>query len=214
MTQPRAGWYPDPADPSRQRYFDGTTWTENYAPFGPPLPAVGHAAKPAMSRSAKIVIGVAAGFFALIVVGSLGDSNEDKTSSSLSSSSATTSRTLSAAPTSAAPAETVEAPQPRFSPAQENAIKKAQSYLDYTAFSRQGLIEQLEYSDFDTADAEFAVHTIEADGGVDWNEQAVKKAESYLEYTSFSLRGLIEQLEYSGFTPSEAQYGANAAYGG
>lgn len=139
-----------------------------------------------MSKSAKIVIGVVAGFLALVVIGSLGDSNKDKTPSS---SSDTTSRTLAVAPTSAAPFTTSEPPKPRFSPAQENAIKKAQSYLNYTAFSRQGLVDQLEYSDFETADAEFAVQTIEADGGVDWNEQAVKKAKSYLEYTSFSSKG-------------------------
>ncbi|WP_243841596.1 Ltp family lipoprotein [Mycobacterium sp. DL592] len=49
---------------------------------------------------------------------------------------------------------------------------------------------------------------------MDWNEQAVKKAKSYLDYSSFSLQGLVEQLEYSGFTPSQAQYGATTAYGG
>ncbi|WP_304533043.1 Ltp family lipoprotein, partial [Faecalibaculum rodentium] len=46
----------------------------------------------------------------------------------------------------------------------------------------------------------------------DWNEQAVKKAQDYLEYTSFSLDGLVEQLEFEGFTPEQAQYGADKAY--
>lgn len=27
-----AGWYPDPAGTGQQRYFDGTSWTDNYAP--------------------------------------------------------------------------------------------------------------------------------------------------------------------------------------
>ncbi len=36
-----AGWYPDPGGSGQQRYFDGTTWTENYAPMtGPPPAAV------------------------------------------------------------------------------------------------------------------------------------------------------------------------------
>ena len=96
-----------------------------------------------------------------------------------------------------------------FTPGQENAIKKAESYLDYSAFSRQGLIEQLEYEEFSPADATFAVDHVT----VDWNEQAVKKAESYLDYSSFSKQGLIEQLEYEGFTQAQAQYGADAAYG-
>ena len=217
MTQPTAGWYPDPSDPRRQRYFDGRAWTENYAPFGPAPQAAGQSATPGMSTGMKIFLGVVAAVFALVVLGSLGDSDKDKTASS-SSGTTTTSRTVAAAP---APTGTVaigptssEPPKPVFTPAQENAIAKAESYLDYTAFSKQGLIEQLEYSDFSSADATFAVEHIEANGGVDWNEQAVKKAKSYLEFTSFSLQGLVEQLEYSDFTPSEAQYGASTAYGG
>jgi hypothetical protein len=73
---------------------------------------------------------------------------------------------------------------------QQNAVRKAEDYLDYTAFSRQG----------------FAVDHIT----VDWNEQAAKKAEDYLDYTSFSRGGLIDQLEFDGFTPAQAQYGVAA----
>jgi hypothetical protein len=89
---------------------------------------------------------------------------------------------------------------------QQNAVAKAEDYLDYTAFSRQGLIDQLEYDDFSTEDATFAVDNII----VDWNEQAAKKAQEYLDYTAFSRGGLIDQLEYDGFTPAEAAYGATA----
>ena len=35
-------------------------------------------------------------------------------------------------------------------------------------------------------------------------------AKSYLEYTSFSRDGLIEQLEYEKFTHEQAVYGAEA----
>jgi Protein of unknown function (DUF2510) len=28
--QPPSGWYIDPADPSRERYWDGTVWTDQY----------------------------------------------------------------------------------------------------------------------------------------------------------------------------------------
>ena len=44
--------------------------------------------------------------------------------------------------------------------------------------------------------------------GADWMEQAVKKAASYLQVSSFSRDGLIEQLEYVGFTHDQAVYGA------
>ncbi|MCT7658345.1 Ltp family lipoprotein [Mycobacterium deserti] len=93
-----------------------------------------------------------------------------------------------------------------LSPAsQQNALRKAEDYLDYTAFSREGLIEQLEFDDFSTEDAVYAVDHIT----VDWNEQAAKKAQDYLDYTSFSRGGLIEQLIFDGFTSAQAAYGVS-----
>jgi hypothetical protein len=89
--------------------------------------------------------------------------------------------------------------------AQENALESAESYLDYTAFSRTGLIEQLEYEQYDTADATWAVDQLD----VDWNEQAALSAQSYLDYSSFSRQGLIDQLVYEGFTADQATYGVN-----
>jgi Host cell surface-exposed lipoprotein len=96
-------------------------------------------------------------------------------------------------------------PASQFTISQQNAIDKAASYLDYSSFSRTGLIEQLEYEGFSKADATFAVDHIT----VDWNEQAWEKAKAYLDYSSFSRKGLIEQLEYEGFTNAQATYGVN-----
>jgi hypothetical protein len=89
---------------------------------------------------------------------------------------------------------------------QKNARESAESYLDFSAFSRQGLIDQLEFADFSTEDAEYAVDVIE----VDWNEQAAKKAEAYLDFSAFSRDGLIDQLVFEGFTQEEAEYGVTA----
>ncbi|MBV1728859.1 MAG: Ltp family lipoprotein [Methanobacterium sp.] len=89
---------------------------------------------------------------------------------------------------------------------QEQAAKKAESYLSISAFSRQGLIEQLEYEGFTRQQAEYGVDQT----GADWNEQAAKKAESYLSISAFSRQGLIEQLEYEGFTRQQAEYGVRA----
>lgn len=38
-----AGWYPDPQNPSQQRYWDGTAWSEATQPFptAPPAPPTG-----------------------------------------------------------------------------------------------------------------------------------------------------------------------------
>ncbi len=88
---------------------------------------------------------------------------------------------------------------------QQNAREKAADYLELSAFSRSGLIGQLEYEGFSNADATWAVDQI----GADWNEQAAKKARDYLEFSSFSRSGLLQQLQYEGFTAAEAEYGVS-----
>ncbi|MEV0360828.1 Ltp family lipoprotein [Nocardia sp. NPDC050697] len=115
-----------------------------------------------------------------------------------------------AAPTaSAAPAgDSFSAVQDQVTSGQRNAIRSAEQYLEISGFSRKGLIDQLEYEGFSTADATFAVDSL----AVDWNEQAARSAKQYLELTSFSRSGLIDQLVYEGFTRAQAEYGANAAY--
>ncbi|MGP5220720.1 Ltp family lipoprotein [Arthrobacter rhombi] len=88
---------------------------------------------------------------------------------------------------------------------QQNAQRAAESYLDYTAFSKPGLIEQLVFEKYSKADATWAVNRLT----VDWNEQAAKAAENYLDYTAFSRSGLIEQLIFEGYTPAQAKYGVS-----
>ena len=95
---------------------------------------------------------------------------------------------------------------PQMTIGQTNAVGKAEQYLSVMGFSRTGLIQQLEFEGFPTADAEFAVDTI----APDWNEQAAKKGKTYLEATSFSRDSLIEQLVFEGFTQEQAEYGATA----
>lgn len=89
---------------------------------------------------------------------------------------------------------------------QENALKSAKEYLDYSAFSYKGLVEQLEYEGFTTEEATYGVDNCQAN----WNEQAAKCAKEYLDYSSFSRQGLIEQLEYEGFTHEQAIYGVES----
>ena len=85
----------------------------------------------------------------------------------------------------------------------QNALKSAKSYLNYSAFSYTGLIEQLEFEKYSYEDAVYAADNC----GADWNEQAAKSARSYLNYSSFSRQELIDQLLYEGFTNSQAEYG-------
>ena len=94
---------------------------------------------------------------------------------------------------------------------QENAVGAAENYLDFTAFSKKGLIRQLSSKAGDgypKADAVFAVNHIT----VDWNEQAVKAAKNYLDLTSFSRDGLIQQLSSAAgdqYTHAQAVYAVN-----
>jgi hypothetical protein len=95
--------------------------------------------------------------------------------------------------------------------AQQNAVEAAESYLDFSGFSREGLIDQLSSKAADgysEKDATIAVDSLD----VNWNAEAVEAAESYLEFTSFSRAGLIDQLTSSAgdqFTQAQAVYAAN-----
>lgn len=119
----------------------------------------------------------------------------------------TTSTTTTAATTTkkATEADIIDSSASGPNLGEANALKKALSYLKFTAFSYTGLIEQLEYEGYTTAEATYAVDNC----GASWKEQALDKALSYLDFAAFSYTGLIEQLEYEGFTSSEATYGAD-----
>lgn len=97
-------------------------------------------------------------------------------------------------------------PTPSVTVSQKNALAKAKSYLNYTAFSHDGLVAQLEYDQFSHADAVYGADN----SGANWNEQAAKKAKAYMEYSAFSRGSLIDQLKYDKFTQAQAEYGANA----
>jgi hypothetical protein len=99
------------------------------------------------------------------------------------------------------------AAEPQLTAEQENAIGTAEDYLDYTAFSRSGLIKQLQFEGYSKAAATFAVDHIT----VNWNEQAHLAAVAYLDYTHFSRSGLIKQLQFDGFTNKQATYGVKKA---
>jgi Host cell surface-exposed lipoprotein len=116
----------------------------------------------------------------------------------------------SSGPTEATPTP-VEAVEDLFSDessGQSNARRQAENYLDSQAFSRKGLIEQLEFEGYSTTDATYAVDNV----SVDWHEQAALKAAQYLDSQSFSRSGLLDQLLFEGFTRSQAEYGVSQAY--
>jgi hypothetical protein len=226
---PAPGWYPQ-GDGS-QRYWDGQVWTEHIAPGQQQTPPDSH-------RGCKITGIVGGIIILLLIIGGIA-SNGGKAPDPVADPPApavTVSETASAraagteapaddptpALTTEAPADnptpalTTEAPGPPAPPAltkaQEQAIGAAQDYLDYSAFSRQALIDQLSSkygSGFSVKVATFAVDHLD----VNWKKQAEKSAQDYLQYQHFSRNGLIQQLEspYGGqFTHAQAVHGVNS----
>ncbi|UOY01842.1 Ltp family lipoprotein [Blastococcus sp. PRF04-17] len=231
---PPPGWQPDaawgPAPDGWQFWVDDSAQTAVFA-FPPPVPVPGAPQNPWYRRWWAIAAAAVLGL--TVVAGIIGAAQKDRpvsAASGVTEAQEESVREQSAAPTtreSAAPSSTTSTPPPPppppttppppppppapvLSAGQENALRSAGQYLDYTSFSRTGLISQLEYEGYSTADATWAVDNL----GVDWNQQAALKAAEYLDYTAFSRQGLVDQLIYEGFTAAEAEYGASQAYDG
>ena len=172
----------------------------------------------------KVAKWVITGFFGLMILGSMAGGS--KTSTSTPTPQPTQAPQQEAVQPTAIPTKQPEptkvslkttntpapiqtkqtAPVSNETVSQKNAVKKAKSYLGYSAFSHDGLVAQLEYEQFSHADA---VYGADNSGG-NWNDQAAKKAKSYMDMSAYSRGSLIEQLKYEKFTQAQAEYGANA----
>ena len=234
MTNTPAGWYPQ--EDGRQRYWDGERWTENFAPgtqqeatvaSGATLAAgspggvmTQSAARPWFKKKRFLIPG---GVVGVIILGSAlsgGGSDEPTTPAALkaSTSTAATKAPAAAATKSSTPAATktpapVATPAakpkpaaPKLTVAQENAKGTAESYLEYSGFSKKGLQKQLKFEGYKTKDIDAALATMK----VDWNAEAAETAQSYVDMTHFSRSGLIKQLKFEGYTTKQATHGADS----
>ena len=93
----------------------------------------------------------------------------------------------------------------------QNCYDQAMSYLDFMAFSRNGLIQQLQHDGYTDQAISNALDLLEK-YYVSWDIEAVKKAQEYMETFSFSQQRLYEQLIHDGFTEEQANYGASYIY--
>ncbi len=204
-------WIPAQPPPGPQQVAQSTPFVQS----APPAQTVAPAKKGHLLRNAGIVVG------ALLLVGigaaiaNSGSSNNNSTPGTTTASSPAVTAAATAKATAAATAKAAPAAPagPTLTNQQKNAVRSAQSYLSFQAFSRQGLIDQLSsaYGEgYAVADATIAVDSL----NVDWNAQAVKSAKSYLSLMPFSCNGLIEQLSSAAgekFTVAQATYGAQQA---
>lgn len=230
------GWYDDPMLPETQRYWNGSAWSEHRRAVTQLRAASNGFA------TAALIVGIVAFLSGLapvwgiivggtaVVLGAIALVRKQSkglalTGLILGGIGALTSLVATIAlfagvaswneSGSTQTPVTVESSEPAAEPAPEapsetvsrvNAARSAQNYLDFTGFSRAGLIDQLEFDGFSTEDATFGADAV----GANWNEQAARKAESYLDFTSFSRSGLIDQLKFDGFSAGEAEFGVNS----
>lgn len=155
-----------------------------------------------MRRPVVTIVAAVVAATALAGCGDL-DESTDTPSSQAATTEAETGKDKGAEATEA---KAAKKDAPKATTSQQNAVKSAETYLDTTAFSKSGLVEQLKFDGYSKADAKYAANHVD----VDWNEQAAKSAETYLDTMGFSRSGLIEQLEFDGYTKEQAKHGADA----
>lgn len=104
-----------------------------------------------------------------------------------------------------------------YSYVEKQAIGTATDYLHMSGFSKTGLIEQVKYEGFSTTNATLgatvAARRTARHQGITvrlvWKHEAYQAAKGYAEISHFSRSGMIQQLEYEGFTHKQAAYAAN-----
>ncbi|UJE15737.1 lipoprotein [Gordonia phage Ligma] len=167
-----------------------------------------------MRKSTK-TIAFAAGACAVVGIGMAAVGEDTAAPAPAAATSAPTVEAVLGTPTPVAPATveitTTTPSTPAVSAGQSNALSKARNYIEIMPFSYSGLVEQLEFDGFTADEADYAVSYLQENGEVDWTEQAVTKAKSYLEIMPMSRSELIAQLEFDGWSNADATAGADGA---
>lgn len=233
MESPR-GWFEDPYGRYPRRYYNGEKWTDQVqiatgevvtetsaaTEVDPPAEPTPDTSLEPLSfnhdnpkeKSKRNAVAIAIGV--LLTLGVIGAITEDEEASDESNPESAPTEGVGSQAVETNVSEDTSQPVPMTgAPVTATvgtsysweAFDMAASYLRYSSFSRDGLINQLEYEGYTTEDATAAVDA----QGADWNAQAVGSAESYLGFTAFSRQGLIDQLEYEGYTNSQATFGAD-----
>lgn len=143
---------------------------------------------------------------AIVVLGSLGESTSKTSgynSASVKSSYSSSKSNYSTYSGS------VTTPSADVSTEYQNALTKGLSYAKNLHMSKKGVYDQLTSSYGEGFSADAAQYAIDNMTGVDWNANALAKAQEYYTGMSMSKSAVYDQLtsEYGEqFTASEAQY--------
>jgi len=198
--------------PDGKWQWDGAAWQPHVVAAQPPHKKKGH-----LFRNLAIVFGALFVFGIAVAVASNPSQVKQGAAGSFTAptAQATTQPTAQATtqPTAQATAAPIAPAGPTLTNQQQQAVGSAQDYLNFMAFSRQGLIDQLSsaYGEgYSVKDATIAVDSLK----VDWNAEAAQSAKDYLKTMHFSCKGLIQQLDSAygeKFTVAQATYGAHQA---
>lgn len=238
MANTPAGWYPQ--DDGRQRYWDGETWTEHFAPGaqqgnamagGATLAAGGSgavgtqsAARPWFKKKRFII---PAGLAGLAILGSSldggGDAPNAPTAVKSAASTGASTTPSTAAPATSPPAGTAPAVPVTKAPVATPAPKPKPAAPTLTTAqenAKESAEDYLDYSGFSQKGLikqlefeEYRTKDIEAALAtmkVDWNAEAAESAAAYVDYSSFSHSGLVKQLKFEGYTTKQAEHGADS----
>jgi len=168
------------------------------------------------ARVALVTAGAAVGLLALASCGGGDEAPAPSETVTVTAAPSDPGPSISTPSATTAPTTGNQTPEPSVTPedtvevSQEfkNALASAESYLEFSSFSKAGLYDQLtsEYGEgFPEDAAQYAVDNVEAD----WKAEAVEAAELYYYDMNMSKSGVRDQLvsEYGEqFTEDEADY--------
>ena len=204
---PPAGWYADATGPG-MHYWDGGQWSDPEPSASGILSrgSVRWAAAIASARTqplwrqiwfipAAVTITLVA--VLTVVAGMTGGSAPTHHGGSAGGVVANNDRTAGATQTHQV--------RSTLTKSQRHASAAARHHLAAAAYSRAGLVQQLVFDGYTTADARFAANNL----GADWYVQAAIAAKEYVSLSAFTRPRLISALRTEGFTPQQASYGAD-----
>lgn len=228
---PAAGWYPAPHANNEQRYWDGTQWLEpqptpttapadvastsaSVSPNATTPAEADPSAKAKMPAKKKWIIGgsIAAGVILIGSIGSaLGLGNKDD------APTADTKPTTAAEPAEEEAAPSIVVPDVVGIPVSDAIVVLTDAGLTPPALSTFEDPTALVVSTSRTAGsaatdgAAISIVVAEKPKLTLGQQNAIGKAQSYLSFSGFSRSGLIQQLEFEGFSTEDATFGADNA---